>query len=246
MTAATKTVRVPNRFQGPTGTGQGGWTAFRLAEQMDTPATVAIRAPIPLETDLNVVPPPAGGESTTEPWRLVAPDETVILEATAWDADCPDTEPVSIDAAESAHQRFLLPGELHPVPFCFVCGLQPETMHVQSGPLGDGRFATPWTVPAWAADRSGSIDPAIIWGALDCTAAMFVGCEGGIRSSVTAQIAVDILAPFTVGETYALVAWPGHWTAGGWDGRKRGAASAAFDADGRCVARSTSFWIALE
>lgn len=144
-------------------------------------------------------------------------------------------------------QRFQGPtGELHPVPNCFACGLQPKTMSVHADPLDDGRFATPWTVPDWAATGSGAFDGAVVWGPLDCTAAMYAGCAGGIRRSVTAQLAVETLSPLEVGQTYALVAWDGNWQRGGWDGRKRGAASAAFDESGQCVARSTSFWIALE
>lgn len=242
----TTIIRVPQRFQGPTGSGQGGWTGYRLAEHMGHPATVAIRAPIPLDTDLVIVAPDNNGGPMADPWRLTDPAGVTILEATAWEPDCPHTDPVTVADAEAAHRRFPHSEEQHPVPHCFVCGIQPGTMAVRSGPLGDGRFATPWTPPRWTADTDGTVDRAFVWSALDCTAAMFVGCEGGIRSSVTAQLAVEVLAPLFAEQTYALVAWNGNWAAGSWDGRKRGAASAAFDADGNCVARSTSFWIALE
>ncbi|MEM7324110.1 MAG: hypothetical protein AAF531_13560 [Actinomycetota bacterium] len=245
----TGTIRVPANLQGPTGFGQGGWTACRLAQQMGFPATVAIRAPIPLETDLMVVAPEDPERSTLDPWRLLAPDGTAVLQGRAWDPDCPDTAPVSVAEAEAAGGRFPLTDEQHPVPFCFSCGVQPDSMGVRSGPLGDGRYATPWTVPARADDGNGTADPALVWAALDCTAAVFAGNEGGFRLSVTAQLAVEILEPVAVGDTYALVAWPGNWTnngTGGWDGRKRGAASMAFDGNGRCVARSTSFWVALD
>lgn len=214
---------------------------------MAHPATVAIRAPIPLDTDLTIVAPANDqGHETNEPWRLNDPTGTTIIEATAWEPDCPDTAAITVADAEAAHRRFPLSDEVHPVPHCFVCGIQPDTMHVRSGPLGDGRFATPWTPPSWTSDPEGIVDPAFVWSALDCTAAMFVGCDGAIRTPVTAQLAVEVLAPLFAERTYALVAWNGNWTAGGWDGRKRGAASAAFDDRGNCVARSTSFWIALE
>ena len=42
----------------------------------------------------------------------------------------------------------------------------------------------------------------------------------------------------------SLVGWGGDWE-GGWHGRKRGAASAAFDNDGVCVAHSRSFWVSV-
>jgi hypothetical protein len=59
---------------------------------------------------------------------------------------------------------------------------------------------------------------------------------------MTAQFAAEVNVPVEPGSTYALVAWSGAHDPE-WDGRKRWAASAAFDAAGRCVARSTSFWV---
>ncbi len=48
-------IRVPAWCQGPTGSGQGGWTSARLAALTPQPLSIAIRAPIPLETDLAVI-----------------------------------------------------------------------------------------------------------------------------------------------------------------------------------------------
>ena len=246
----TEPIRLAPWFQGPTGQGQGGWTAHRLATTIGQPATVAIRAPIPLDTDMSIQ---HGADAHT--WQLTDPDGGTILEATRWEPDYPDTAPVSVADAARARERFMFDEAIHPVPVCFSCGLEPDSMRVHAGPLGDGRFATDWTVPAWAShsdnpDRSSSpdrsVDEGCLWAALDCTAALFVSCDGGIRRSVTAQLAVDVIHPLLPGATYALVAWAGDWPHPGWDGRKRAAASAAFDEDGRCVARSRSFWIALD
>ncbi len=234
------TIKLDPWFQGPTGFGQGGWTAHRLVSAIGQPATVAIRTPIPLDTSLQIER--AGDDQR---WLLVDPDGTTVLEATGWDPDYQETKPVTIAEARAARDRFPLPGDLHPVPVCFSCGLEPDSMNVHAGPLGDGRFATDWTVPEWAFDGS-VVDEGALWAAIDCAAAWYVGCEGGIRNSVTAQLAVELRHPLEPGATYALVSWAGDWELGGWDGRKRGAASAAFDSDSRCVAVSRSFWIALD
>lgn len=116
-------------------------------------------------------------------------------------------------------------------------------MRVHAGPVGDGRFACDWKVPDWAVNADGSVDDGALWGAIDCTAAWFVSLSDGPRLAYTVQFAAEVLEPLDPGAEYSLVGWSG----GGdhrWEGRKRGAASAAFAEDGACVARSVSFWVA--
>lgn len=230
---------VPQFFQGPTGSGQGGWTAAKLVHIIGHPATTAIRAPIPLDTPLDVVELESSGAKLVDPAT-----STVILEAVPWEPDFPSTAPVTLDAARQARARFPVSDLEHPVPMCFSCGLGPDTMHVHAGPLGDGRFAADWRVPDWACRADGSVDEAVIWAAIDCTAAWYVCYEGEQRTAFTVQFATEVLVPLRAGETYALVGWAGDWE-GGWHGRKRGAASAAFDSDGVCVAHARSFWVSV-
>ena len=237
------TIRIGRWFQGPTDFGQGGWTAqrflARIAEHTDHPMTASIKAAIPLETDLAVV-------RHDERWELTAPDGTTIMGATDWDPTYADTDPVSIDAARAARHRFLATVDEHPVPSCFSCGKLPDSMGVHAGPLDDGsdRFATDWTVPDWAIDDDGGVDTGALWAAVDCCAAWWVGWSRPRRVALTVQYAVEVLRPLEPGATYALVGWGGDHDPE-WDGRKRHAASAAFDASGRCVARSVSFWVSV-
>jgi hypothetical protein len=144
-------IRIGHWFQGPTDVGQGGWTAHRFASRLPVPVTTAIRAPIPLDTDLAVT----GGDGR---WELVGPDGTVHMVAESWEPAFPDTRPIEIDEAIDARRRF---GELvteHPVPFCFSCGIQHDSMNVHAGPLDDDRFATDWTVPEWGGGGGGRRD----------------------------------------------------------------------------------------
>lgn len=237
------TIRIGDWFQGPTNSGQGGWTAQRflaaIARHADRPMTAAIKTAIPLDVDLTVVP-------HADRWELVAPDSTVVMVASEWEPAFADTPPVTVDAARAARRRFLDTVDEHPVPSCFSCGQLPESMGVHAGPLDDGtdRFATDWTVPDWAVDERGDVDPGALWAAIDCCAAWWVGWSRERRVALTVQYAVEQLHPLEPGGSYALVGWGGDHDAE-WDGRKRHAASAAFDADGRCVARSVSFWLSV-
>ena len=231
----TDTVRIGHWYQGPTDSGQGGWAAHRFVQALGRPASVAIKAPVPLETDL-IVDHGTG--------RLTAEDGTTIMIASDVTEPFASTEAISIEDAAAARRRF---GDLatdHPVPFCFSCGVQHDSMKVHAAPLGDGRFASDWTVPDWAVGAGGSVDEGALWAAIDCCAAWWVGHSRDRRVAFTVQFATEVLHPLTPGATYALVAWSGDHDPE-WDGRKRHAASAAFDRNGRCVARSTSFWVSV-
>ncbi|MEO6571826.1 MAG: hypothetical protein ABIO83_09785 [Ilumatobacteraceae bacterium] len=242
-------VHVPGWFQGPTGMGQGGWTAHRFARLVDGPVSIGLTAPVPLDVDLHVVHQPLPHEPGAERWTLVHHTDdgpVTVMTATPRDSGFPDTEAVDVDRARAASARFDALVDVHPVPYCFSCGLQHDSMGVHAGPLPDGRFATDWRVPEWAITSDGVVDEGVMWAAIDCCAAWYVGYSRAPRRAVTAQLAVEVSAPLRPDTTYALVAWSGGQATTGWDGRKRHAASAAFDPDGACVARSVSFWIALD
>jgi len=99
-------------------------------------------------------------------------------------------------------------------------------------------------VPTWAVDVDGAVDEGALWAAIDCAQAWYAGNADGRRESLTVQLAVELLHPLEPGATYSLVAWQGTYPRD-WDGRKRGAGGAVFAADGTCVARSSSFWVAI-
>ena len=235
-----KPIRIPSHRQGQTGTGQGGWTAQRFVAAVGQPATVAIRSPIPIDVDLEIVAAEAGR------WVLVDPraPDVVILEATRWEPEYSATTAVSIDDASDASARFPLTEDSHPAPRCFSCGLDGDTMGVHSGSLGDGRWATDWRVPMWAVGSDGDVDEAIVWSAIDCASGWYAQLDGLPKHAVTVQLAVDLREPLRADAEYSLVSWCGDYSPD-WDGRKRGAAAELFDSSGTSVARSRSFWVAL-
>ncbi len=222
-------------FQGPTGSGQGGLAAERFERIVGRPISVRLRAPVPLMHELVV--------TEDDGVFFAKADELVVMTAEPGADLEVDTPTVSLSDARSARARTPMHADNHPVPVCFSCGLDPSSMHVHAGPLGDGRFATDWTVPDWAVSRNGWVDPGALWAALDCTAAVYVGFSPIERPAVTAQYQVQVLRQPEQGETLSIV---GFDNAGEWDGRKRHASSMAFDDSGSPVALSQSFWIALD
>ncbi len=218
--------------------GQGGHTCHEFVQAIGEPVTVALRSPIPLETDLDIV-------HRDEHWHLVDPSDpgTVILEATRWAPDYAATKPVSIDQAAAAREGFPMTAENHPAPHCLSCGLGERSLRVHAGPLADGRWATPLRLPEWSL-VDGHVDMSLLWMAVDCSCGWYISQSQPAQArAVTVQFAVDVVAPIEPETDYALVSWHGDYSPD-WDGRKRGAAAAVFDAAGNVVASSRSFWVA--
>ena len=113
----------------------------------------------------------------------------VVAEARPAELAVAGPAPVGLDEAAAAAERFAWKHD-HPFPTCFGCG--PERDPVDAlclfcGPVGDGRFAVPWTPPAWTGD--GVVEPLFAWAALDCPSSSPV--HGTISSPV-------VLGRFTV------------------------------------------------
>lgn len=235
------TIRIGQRHEGLTGLAHGGWTASQMSKHIGEQVNVAFRSPIPIETDMTLVD---NGDQT---WRLFDPTapDTTILDAVQWTPDVPGTDPVSIAEATEATSRFPLGRDQHPAPRCLSCGYHDESLGIMSGPLDDGRWATVWRPTGWALDDDGAVDPGALWASMDCAAGWYVSCEGAThRPTVTVQLAVETYAPLIADTDYALVTWNGDYEPA-WDGRKRGACGALFDAAGTLVADARSFWVAM-
>ncbi len=261
---------VPTRAQGKTGIGQGGWTSARFEEVVGRPITVALRSPIPLETELTVIANgndvwqlgvgehgvgehgvgEHGVDDTLAGDRLGSPrlgfrEWRVVLEGRPAPREFATTPAVSIELATQARSRFRGYETEHPAPQCFSCGIHPESMCVHNGPLldGTGRYASDWTPPAWVGGANGIVGAETIWAVLDCASGFYVGQDDDRPAGVTVQYEVEVLGDVRCGQPHAIVAWngvhPDHW-----DGRKRGAASCLFEADGTLLAQTTSFWVA--
>ena len=59
-------VRVPQRFNGPPGSGNGGWTAGLLGKHLGPEVEVTLARPIPIDRDIEVI---VRGSSSMSPNR---------------------------------------------------------------------------------------------------------------------------------------------------------------------------------
>ena len=210
---------IDRRFRGPAESGNGGYSAglFALARGGDV-VEVTLRLPPPLETPLV----PAGD-------RILA-GEDVVAELREAELGVSAPDPVALGDAEAAAR----PDLDSPFPECFVCGHArgDDGLHIHAGQVsGRSVYAAPWTVHA------DTVGPEFVWATLDCPGAYATGVTGrGVV--VLGQLTARIDRVPESGEVCVVVAR--HL---GSDGRKHGAVTALFTADGELLALARALWI---
>jgi hypothetical protein len=228
---------VAEQFRGPPSSGNGGYVCGLMASALDGPVTAMLRAPMPLDTPLDLVV--EGGVV-----RILGADGTLIGEARAGDpADlAPPPSAPSLAAARAAAPGF--PGLHRPFhPVCFTCGDQLDDGYGlrvfvgQVDGMDPGVVAGPWVPHANFADADGLAPIEVVWAALDCPGSVaWVVTEGG--GGLLGTMTGEVLRRPAVGETTIVVAWPIDQS-----GRKRFSGTALYSADGELMARSHQIWI---
>ena len=235
------TVTVASRFNGPPGSGNGGYTCGLVAGALGPgAAVVSLKAPPPLDREL-VVEGADGG--------VVARDgDVVVAEARlgAVDVDPPPPVPFDEAAAASGGGPFV-DADGHPYPTCFVCGplrSEGDGLRIFAGPVGpEGVFAAAWTPPEDLAGADGRMADELVWAALDCPSSGPVANNPGLPGFlpiVLARLAVRIDAPVVAGRPHVVMAW-----SLGIEGRKRESAAALYADDGELCAVARALWIEL-
>lgn len=233
---------VPARFCGPPGSGNGGWVAGALAAFLPGAAAVRVRlaAPPPLDVPLDVLV-----DGTVARLRHGGTD---VAEALAVDAAQarPDGDPdpfVGPGPAAAAESRY--PGGTdHPFPTCVVCSPlrdDPAALRLRPGPVdGDeGRTATTWRPAAVHDAGDGTVDPAVVWAALDCPGGWAVGLAG--RPMVLGTMTAQVLRAPAVGEPCVVVG-----SARGGSGRTARTSTTLWSAAGEPLARAVAVWVAVD
>jgi hypothetical protein len=236
------TVVIARRFNGPPGSGHGGYSAGCAGVLVDAPAAeVTLLRPPPLETPL-AVRRRDGAVSLVD-------GEAVVAEARPAELSVSGPPAVSPAEAAAAAERFSWKHD-HPFPTCFGCGPErdaADALCLFTGPVGDGRFAVPWTPPAWTTDPTSSastggdgvVAPLFAWAALDCPSSAPV--HGTISAPVVlGRFTVALEGPIEVGAAHVIQAWLERS-----DGRKRQTAVAIFTASGERRAAGRAVWVEL-
>jgi hypothetical protein len=230
---SSEQIVIAKRFNGPAGSGNGGYVCGLLARRIEGASEVKLRAPPPLETPLTLA---------REDGRVTLRDgDTLIAEAHPAALALSPPKAPSLAKAQAAAARYR-GHAFHRYPTCFVCGTarKPDDgLKLYTGPVdGGGLVASPWTPGADLAGENGRIAPEFAHAALDCPsywALPRAGDMAALLARLTASI--DGALP-RVGETCIVAAWPI-----ASEGRKHVGASALYGEDGRLIARGEALWI---
>jgi hypothetical protein len=225
-------VVIAPRFNGPPSSGHGGYSAGSVAALVGGPvAEVTLRRPPPLGVELQVTRAD-GAVSVLDGDEVVASARPASLEL-----DGPPA--VGVDDAAAASERFVWKHD-HPFPTCFGCGPErnpADALCLFTGPVGDGRFAVPWTPAAWTGWDA--VDEVFVWAALDCPSSAPV--HGTISAPVVlGRLTVALEGPVEVGAPHVIQSW-----LEGRDGRKRHTAVALYTAEGERRAVGRAVWVEL-
>jgi hypothetical protein len=226
---------IPARYCGPPQSGNGGYSCGVLANFIDGPAAVRLKAPPPLDVQMSV-------ERDGDVVRLLR-DDGIIAEARSCELemDIPDLPDMACAMAATARfpEHF---GQYFPT--CFVCGTKRpgnDGMRILPGVArADGVMAAPWTPGDLWADEAGHVRPEFIWSALDCPggfAVMGDGLADGV-SVLLGEMRAAIDAPVRASDRCIVMAWSIQR-----EGRKRFAGTALINEAGKVVARARQTWV---
>jgi hypothetical protein len=241
------TLRIDRRFRGPDLSGNGGYTAGRLAATLlPTPGAaieVTLRRPPPLERELRIE---RGSDDAEASARLLDGEIELCAARLAGqeaDLDLVIPPPVDFAAAEALSARYV-GHQRHGFPQCFVCGpARPagDGLRIFAGRASDepgALVAAPFVPDASLVDEHGQVRPEMLWAALDCVG--YFGVAGpGTPPALLGRMTGALRGGVTAGTPCVVMGW-----GLGGERRKLFAGTALYAGD-RLVGSSRQVWITL-
>ncbi|QIG94645.1 MULTISPECIES: hypothetical protein [unclassified Bradyrhizobium] len=240
------TMTIPRRFRGPPNSGNGGYVCGALARQIAGAAEVTLRAPPPLETELDLVEVEMGVWEIRHGAATIAIGRAVML-------DLSRLERATFDEAVEAEKRTPIKPHEHQLPMCFVCGpdrAAGDGLRLFAGPLirqqPSGVFAVPWTPDASLTAADGLVAPEFVWSALDCPTGYVAQYDSESRSFnalpiLLGRLSVRIDGRPRPGERCVVTSWKT-----GGEGRRLIAEAALFGEEENLLAIGRAVWIVVD
>jgi hypothetical protein len=231
-------ITIARQFCGPPNSGNGGYVCGVLAKDIAGAATSVLRAPIPLDAELDLVLADGAVLMTDGAGALIGRGDVARLEL-----DIPP--PPSLQAAERA-MAGCIAHEQRVHPICFTCGVERDEgdgLRVFPGQVAGapaGQVACIWTPHAAFADADGLTRGEVVWAALDCPGFFAWVAKEGRHGALLGTMTGEVIRRPRSGEPCIVSAWPLER-----DGRKEMAGVALFSVEGELLARAHQVWIVM-
>jgi len=230
----SKTITIAPRFNGPPGSGNGGYVCGLMAREIPGASEATLRAPPPLGAPLTLTQRDDGTVTLHD-------GEALLGEARPATLDLAPPPAPSLAEAEAASRRYIGHHD-HRYPTCFTCGTGRPThdgLALFTGAVaGRDMVACTWTPSADLVDASGHVEPHFIHAALDCPTYWALP-RAGEMAALLARLTASIDGPLPrLGDTLVVAAWPL-----ACEGRKHRAAAALYTSAGAVIARAEALWI---
>ena len=228
------TLRVDARFCGPPGTANGGYFAGLLSRHAEQVVRVRLRAPIPLDTDLQLITLADGDCELRQGEALLATAKPDSLQIEVPHA------PDYLDALQASKQFIAFKD--HPHPGCFVCGTaraRGDGLRIFAGatPGGD-MVAAPWVPAESLPHEDGKVAAEFMWAAMDCPG-YFAARSDGVPM-LLGEFTAHVDRRVHIDEPCVVIGW--RIAA---EGRKHVVGTALFDEDGELCGRARAVWLEL-
>jgi len=225
---------IARRFRGPEESGNGGYTCGVVARFIDGQAEVTLRKPPPLDRPLTV-------ERTAEGVDVYDGDD-LIAQGRRSDADLDVPHPPTMDEAIAARVRYS-GYRSHAFPTCFACGTDRtgDGLMIHAGQV-EGRevWAAPFVPDLTLPATEGTLEPEMVWSALDCPGAWAMERATKDQPVVLGRMTARLEREVPADGRYVAIGWPI-----GVDARKLYSGTALFDDAGVRYGWARQTWIVL-
>jgi len=228
----TDRITIDERFRGPPGSANGGYTCGRVAAFVGNPAEVTLRSRPPLQQALDV--------EARHDTVLVSHGDTLVAEGTSAE---PQVQVPAFVGFEKA-QEVSAPVSDHYFPECFVCGplRQPEDgLRIYPGRI-EGRelVAAPWVPDPTLARDGETVEDVYVWSALDCPSGFGTSFLEPRSMIILGRLTAQLIESVSVGQRLIVMGFPIRR-----DGRKLFTGSAIFSEEGDVKGVAQATWIEL-
>jgi len=229
-------IQIDARYNGPPKSGNGGYCCGLMANLIGGSATVSLKAPPPLETQIELRRVD-GKVEMHEGGRLIG-----VAEAATLDLEVPKL-PNPLILTGSPVSASGKPAAFAPFSGCFVCGTNRKhrdglCIYSKMVDGHDDMVAGVWHLHDGLADTEGNVMPEFLWSALDCPG--YFACAPG-EAALLGKLTTEIIAPLPASGDATVLGWDL-----GGSGRKRRSGTAVFDRDRKLIAKAEGLWILVD